>query len=129
MKSHIDLSEKSGECYVIAKRWASDLDFLYVESVFFHYLLEKYAADTPSPATIEYLKTLGKELRMLEEKRLKIEILIHEQLELIVSVAENIIPENFEKITSTHATLEPLIAELTKRFKGLKRKIFEVLMA
>lgn len=124
MKTAVNLSSKSSRCYVIAERWASDLEFFTIESIFFQHLLKKYAISFSTSADLENLKKHGRELRTLDEERQKIEILVHEQLELIALVAEDVVPENLEKIETTQTTLESLMIEVTKRYRELKKKLF-----
>ncbi|MNL24299.1 hypothetical protein D3C87_1457270 [compost metagenome] len=41
-------------------------------------------------------------------------------------VVEDIVPENLEKIECTHATLEILITEINKKYRALKRALFNI---
>lgn len=125
MKISVELSTKSGQYYVRAEHWASDLEFFKIESAFIHHLLEKYAVSLSSSADLERLKKIWRELRVLDEERQKIEILIHEQLELIARVAENVVPENLEKIEASHLTIELMMTEVTKKYRELKKHLFE----
>lgn len=124
MKTPVKLSSQSSQYYVIAERWASDLDFFKVESNFFHHLLDKYANSSSSTADIEKLKKFGGELKVLEEERQKIEILVDELLGQIAMVAEDKVPEDMGKIETSHRTNELLMVELTKKYRELKRKLF-----
>lgn len=125
MKLSANLSSKSNQYYVIAKQWTSDLEFFKVESNFFHYLLDRYFIGLSSPEYIEKLKQLGLELRALEEDRQKIDILVGEQLKLMVIVAEDIVPEDSEKIEATQSTLEFLMNRLVKKYREIKKELFD----
>ncbi|MEJ5963002.1 hypothetical protein [Pedobacter immunditicola] len=124
MKTPVKLSSKSSQYYVIAERWASDLDFFKVESDFFHHLLNKYVNSSASTTYFEKLKKLGGELKVLEEERQKIEILVGELLSQIALVANDRIPENLKKIDTSRTTLELLMVEITKKYRELKRELF-----
>lgn len=124
METSANLSSKSNQYYVVAKHWASDLEFFKVESNFFHYLLDKYFIRLSSPEYIEKLKQLGRELRVLEEDRHKTDILVGELLKLIVLIAEDIVPEDLEKIEATQGTLEVLMKELSKKYMETKKELF-----
>jgi len=125
MKTPVKLSSKTSQYYVIAERWASDLDFFKVESNFFHHLLDKYVNSSSSKMHLEKLKKLGRELKVLEEERQKVEILVDELRSKIALVVEDKVHENQEEIESSHTTLELLMVELTKQYRELKRELFK----
>jgi len=124
MKKPVKLSSKTSRYYVIAERWISDLDFFKVESNFFHHLLDKYANSSSSTAHLEKLKKLGRELKVLEEERQKVEILVDEMLSQIALVAEDKVPENLQKIETSHTTLDLLMVDIIKKYRELKRELF-----
>lgn len=126
MKTSVNLSLKSSQYYVIAEHWAADLEFFKIESAFFHHLLEKYALSLSSrSAHTELLRKLGAKLRKLDEERQKTEILVAELLSLISAVAEDVVPENAEKIDNAYATLELLTIGITKKYRDLKKALFK----
>ncbi|WP_432714312.1 hypothetical protein [Pedobacter sp.] len=124
METSDNLSSQSAQYYVIAERWASDLEFFNVESNFFHHLLNKYANSSSSTTDLEKLKKLGEELKVLEEERQKVQTLVNELLRQIALVAEGKEHENNESIETKHTTLESLMVELTERYRKLKRELF-----
>jgi hypothetical protein len=42
MESTTTMSVRSLQYYVIARRWASDLDFFKIEAAFLHHLMDDY---------------------------------------------------------------------------------------
>ena len=124
MKTPVKLSSKASQYYVIAERWGSDLDFFKVEDNFYHHLLDKYVNSSSSTEHLEKLKKLGRELKILEEERLKVEILVGELLNRIALMADDKVPENLKEVETSHTTIELLMIDLIKKYRRFKRDLF-----
>ncbi|WP_432709802.1 hypothetical protein [Pedobacter sp.] len=123
METPKELSSKSNQYFVIAEHWTSDLQYFQVESNFFHHLLDRYAS-VASTEDLEKLKSLGEELKALDQEREKNEDAVDELRGQIVLAAEGKAPEDLGQIEKQHSSLEVSIAELTKKFRELKTRLF-----
>lgn len=123
MKTSASPSCAISHYHMKARHCASDLELFKAKSTFFHHLLEQYAVNLSPSADLENLNQLGEQLRVLDEKRQRIEVLVHQQLKLIALVAENMARENLEKIGTTQTPLEFLMDIFSKQYRELKTKL------
>jgi hypothetical protein len=118
------MSARSLQYYVIAKRWASDLEFFKIETAFLHRLMEEYIIGLTDPAYIEKLKQAAKKLLKLERDEYRTEALLNDHFNHVEFMAEDVIPENPEDLTVNQVQLEYLITNLIFEFREVKKELF-----
>lgn len=121
------MSARSLQYYVIARRWASDLEFFKIETAFFHRLLDDYFIRLCNKAYFEKFKQTGKELLKLEEESSHADVLLSRQLKHVELMAEDIIPENAEELAVDQVQLEYIMANLTRDYRDVKKALFELM--
>ena len=124
METSISLSAHSQQYYVICRHWQSDMEFFKIETAFLHRLPADYFVRLLSPEFFDRLKETSQKLFRLEkdENSLSQQLAAHiKQLEL---AAENVIPEDTEKLADTQATLEPLVLNLINEYRDVKKEMF-----
>jgi hypothetical protein len=118
------MSARSLQYYVICRRWASDIEFFKIETVFLHRLLDDYFVRLCNPAHIDKLKHVGKNLLKLETEEYRADLLITEQLKNVELMTEDIIPENAEELTVNQVRLEYLMTNLILEYREVKKELF-----
>ena len=115
METALSLSARSQQFYVMCRHWQSDMEFFKIETAFLHRLLDDYFVQLLSPEFFDKLKETSQKLFGLEkdENSLRQQLASHiKQMEL---TAENVIPEDTEKLADTQATLESLVVKIKKK--------------
>jgi len=120
------MSARSLQYYVIARRWASDLEFFNIETAFFHRLMDDYFIRLCDKAYFEQFKHTGKELLKLEEESARASALLSLQLKHVELMAEDIIPENAADLAVDQVRLEYLMTNLTRDYREVKRALFQL---
>lgn len=127
MESIPAISARSLQYYVIARRWASDLEFFRIETAFFHRLINDYILQLKdNNRTLQLLGT-GKKLDKLENDEVQASGLLVEQIKQLGLMAEDIIPEDAEALTATQLHLEYFMTNLTKEYREVKQEIFRLI--
>lgn len=124
METKTTLSTRSIQYYVIATKWATDLNFFKIETAFFHRLLETYFKKLPG--TLEHLGADVEKLRALDSDIHKVEIKLGLQVRWIEMMAEDVIPEDTASIAAEQVSLEMLMGNLTAHFRELKTHLFGI---
>ena len=117
-------SARSIQYYVIAKRWASDLEFFQIETSFLYDLIVDYFMRLCEPAHIEKFKRLAKSLTRLEIDKKYVDRVLAEQLKHLELMAEDIIPEDIDSLSEKQIQLEYLITDLIKEYRDAKSDLF-----
>jgi hypothetical protein len=124
METGITMSARSLQFYVIARKWASDIDFFKVEASFFQQLLEQHFIRLIEPANIERTKRISRRLKNLEAELTDTGIELDEQLRHIELMAEDVIPDDTAVLAVTQVRLEYMITNLTRLFRDCKKEVF-----
>lgn len=118
------MSARSLQYYVIAKRWASDLEFYKVETAFLQHLLDEYFTRLCQPDMLNELKEVGKELTALEDDEQQAEVQLTKQIKQLELVAEEVVHEDTEELATAQVQLEYTIMNLNRQYREVKQKLF-----
>ena len=128
MENVTEMSDRSAEYHVIAKRWKSDLEFFKIESSFLRRLKQDYyftrLSDYCNP---EELQKMADNLLKLQLDILEAEPQVNAQLHQLTEVAENSLEENTETLAVTNATIGHLMINLTHEYQAVKKELFTAL--
>lgn len=119
-------SSRPLQFYVIAKRWASDLEFFKLESNFLQQLLERYVHRLQDEPQLGQLIKANRDLQELE-KMVDTELL-DRQLTQLELMAEDVIPEDTDALTEEQVKLENLMACLTAKFREVKQEVYTLVL-
>jgi hypothetical protein len=118
------MSARSLQYYVIATRWASDLEFFKVETAFLHRLIAEYFIRLGGPEYIENFRKTGEALLKLEEDRNRADKLLTEQLKHLELMAEDVIPEDVNSLSDKQIQIEYLVTDLVNEYRSVKNELF-----
>jgi Skp family chaperone for outer membrane proteins len=125
IKNITEMSERSVEYHVIARRWKSDLEFFKIESAFLNSLKQDYYFTRLSDyRNKEALKKAADKLHKLQADISKAESKVDAQLHQLTKVAENKIAENSQKLALANAAVGHLMISLTHEYQEIKKEIF-----
>jgi len=127
METSQNLSALTTQYYVIARKWASDLEFFKIENSFLHRLLEDHFIKMTTPEYIERLKHIGKQMYELDNDISRADTQVDRQLKKMELMAENVIPESPDELTDIQNSLDGLITKITDEYRALKRELFETI--
>lgn len=127
MENVTEMSDRSAEYHVIAKRWKSDLEFFKIESSFLSRLKKDYyftrLSDHNNP---EELQKAGDALLKLQADILAAEVKVDAQLNQLAQVAENTLEENRKALALTNAAVGHLMINLTHEYQEVKKQLFGI---
>ncbi len=121
------ISARSLQCYVIARCWASDLEFFKIETDFFYRLLDDYRIRLIDYEHIDRLKQMYARLLKLEQDEDIIDELLMNQLKQLELMSEDIIPEDAETLVVAQVRLENLTAGLSNEYREVKKDLFSLI--
>lgn len=124
METAPSLSSRSLQYYVMARHWASELEFFKVETAFFHRLLDDYIVYLTSANYAEKLKISGNQLLKLEADERQLDELLTGQIRQLELMAEDVIPEDAESLATMQIKLERLTTDLMKAYQAAKKQLF-----
>jgi hypothetical protein len=124
METITAMSSRSLQYYVVAKRWASDIEFFKIETAFLHRLLDDYFIRLCEREYIEQLEQAGMKLLKLEREECMADLLITEQMKYVELMAEDIIYENADELAVNQVKLEYLMTNLTYDYREVKKELF-----
>jgi SMC interacting uncharacterized protein involved in chromosome segregation len=124
METATTLSSRSLQYYVIARHWASDLEFFKTETAFFHRLLDDYIVYLSSVNYAGKLKIVGEKLLKLEEEERQTDKLLTDQIKHLELMAEDVIPEDAESLATQQIQLEHLTTNLMREYRNIKKQLF-----
>jgi hypothetical protein len=127
MDTKASISTRSIQFYVVATKWASDLNFFKIETGFFDRLLEKHFKNLFPSGSSGNLHEINQKLSGLEDELCHIEKKLYLQLREIELMAEDIIPEDIDVLSSVQVQLEFAMASATKIFREVKKELFELI--
>jgi len=128
MENLTEMSDRSAEYHVIAKRWKSDLEFFKVECAFLSRLKQDhYVTRLSGYRNPEELQKLGDQLLKLQADILIAEYQVDAQLHQLTQVAENILDENGKNLALTNAAVGHSMISLTHEYQEVKKRLFAVL--
>lgn len=120
-------SSRTLQYYVIAKRWASDLEFFRLENSFLRQLLQRYEGHLPAQPEFSQLAKVARGLQDLE--KMVDGDLLAQQLTQLELMAEDVIPEDADALAEVQVRLEQLMSRLTRSFRDLKQEVFALVLA
>jgi hypothetical protein len=126
METIIDINARSLQYYVIAKRWASDLEFFKIETGFFKRLLDDQFSRLSTQVSFDKLKQVSKKLSKLEMDESRTDTAITRQIKQIELMTEDVIPEDMDNLTMVQVQLETIMANLTTEYREIKIELFEI---
>lgn len=126
MESTYPMSAKSLQYYVIAKRWASDIEFFKIETSFLNRLLDNYFVRLYNQKLLEKVKVSGERMLALAKDEVKVNQLIQRQLKEMEWIAKNQIKENVERISLSQVEIEHQMVNIMREFRELKKDIFKL---
>lgn len=118
------ISARSLQYYVIARCWASDLEFFKIETDFLHRLLDDYRIRLTNNEHIDQLRLMSTRLVNLEQEEDQITELLTDQIKHLELMAEDIIPEDTDALVVTQVKLENLTSVLTREYREIKKELF-----
>jgi hypothetical protein len=125
MENVTEMSDRSAEYHVIAKRWKSDLEFFKIESAFLGRLKQDYYFTRLSDySNTEELQRAGDKLLKLQADILLAESHVDAQLHQLRQVAENEVEENRNNLALTNAAVGHLMISLTHEYQEVKKQFF-----
>lgn len=125
MENVTEISDRSAEYHVIAKRWKSDLEFFKIESAFLHSLQQDYYFTKKEDYNnTEFLQKAGDHLLNLQQDIIYADTQVNAQLHQLTLVAENILNENSRELALTNATVGHLMIKLTHKYQAIKKDFF-----
>ena len=125
MENVTEMSDRSAEYHVIAKRWKSDLEFFKIESAFLGRLKQDYYFTRLSDySNTEELQRAGDKLLKLQADILLAESHVDAQLHQLRQVAENEVEENRDNLALTNAAVGHLMISLTHEYQEVKKQFF-----
>ena len=125
MENVTEMSDRSAEYHVIAKRWKSDLEFYKIESSFLRRLRrDYYFTRLKDYRNTEQLQKAGDKLLKLQLDILQAETNVDAQLHQLTEVAENNLEENTKTLALTNAAVGHIMINLTHEYQEVKKEIF-----
>jgi hypothetical protein len=125
MENVTEMSDRSAEYHVIAKRWKSDLEFYKIESSFLRRLRQDYYfTRLKDYRNTEQLQKAGDKLLKLQLDILQAETHVDAQLHQLTEVAENNLEENTKTLALTNAAVGHIMINLTHEYQEVKKEIF-----
>jgi len=125
MENVTEMSDRSAEYHVIAKRWKSDLEFYKIESSFLRRLRQDYYfTRLKDYRNTEQLQKAGDKLLKLQLDILQAETNVDAQHHQLTEVAENNLEENTKTLALTNAAVGHIMINLTHEYQEVKKEIF-----
>ena len=124
METALSLSARSQQIYVLCRHWESDLEFFRIETAFLHRLLDDYFVQLLSPEYFEDLKKCTQKLFEVEKEENSLRQQIMDHLKQMELAAENVAPEDAEKLAGDQATIETLLLKLINDYREVKKEMF-----
>jgi len=111
--------------FVIAEHWQSDLIFFADEVSFFEKLLDKYFIWLLDDNNRDSTRQLISRLTAFEKERASLSREVNLHLSRLANLIENPFAHDGQDSNDKHASLENALAEFFKKFKELKKELFE----
>ena len=125
METQTTLSARSLQYYAVTRKWASDIEFFQFETAFLENLLNDLNNKAGKVFSEEYKIAQINSLKLLKD-HVRAAKLINEQLTELGLMAEDIISEDTERLKGNQITLEYLMADITKEYREVKKRIFRL---
>ena len=124
MGSTTAMSARSLQYYMIANRWGAELEFFDIETPFLYYLMDEYFMRLCEPSCQKKFKQIITDLSKLETDRKIIRPLLDRQLNEIILMSEDIVPENIDSLAEQQIKIEYLLNSLTTKYRAVKKDLF-----
>lgn len=121
------MSARSLQYYLVAKHWASDLEFFKIETAFFGQLIDRYFTKVAEFSGIENLRKIMQKIQCLQDDELRLGESLAKQTRQLELMAEDFVPENIDKLKGKQIELECLIANLLVEFRQVKKELFALI--
>jgi hypothetical protein len=118
------MSARSLQYYVIADRWASDIEFFKTETDFLYRLIDEYFIRFCEQTYIENFKKICTDLLKLEADKNHVDVLLTDQRKHLELMVEDVIPEETDILVNKQIKLEYLIADLATKYREVKKELF-----
>lgn len=125
METQTTLSARSLQYYAVTRKWASDIEFFQFETAFLENLLNDLNNKAGKVFSEEYKIAQINSLKLLKD-HVRAAKLINEQLTELGLMAEDIISEDTERLKGNQIALEYLMADITKEYREVKKRIFRL---
>lgn len=126
METLLPNSSRTLQYYVMAKRWASDLEFFRMEIGFLQQLLDQRISRPQVQEHIDQLVKAGRDLIGLLEPEMA--ELLYGQLFQLELMAEDIITEDADEVAAVQVKLENQMSQLSRRFQAVKRDVYRLVL-
>lgn len=112
--------------YALGKRWASDLEFFRIETVFFHHLIDEFLVGLTAPENHGRLAEIAHRLSELEHDEKELAGRLDRHLKQIALISEGIISGDTEELAEMHLVLEHLVDDLVATYREVKKRLFSL---
>jgi len=124
METLNNLSARSLQYLVIAKKWSSDIEFYQLEIKFLRSLLGVNFIMLLNNGDRETVENINSDLTRLDEEKAQLECALNDQIKQLELMAEDVIPEDATQVAGKQIRLEYMVTDLFAEYKDLKREIF-----
>jgi hypothetical protein len=114
------------ELHVLTSHWQSDMAFFADELRFIDLLFDKYFNALIDPENIGTTKAVASKLSTLKNDREILSSRLAEHLHHIKELMTTSPPQSAANVREEHASLEEGLTDFIKRFRVVKREIFEL---
>ncbi|TFF35396.1 hypothetical protein [Mucilaginibacter psychrotolerans] len=121
------MSARSLQYYLMAKHWASDLEFFKVETSFFKHLIDRYFTKVAEFSGVENLRKIMQKIQCLQDDELLLREALAKQIRQLELMADDFVPENIDRLKGKQIELEGLIANLLEEFRQVKKELFTLI--
>ena len=112
--------------FILYKYWRSDLKFYLQELKFFEHLISKYAIWIEDEARLEKVNTILTDLKHLSQECSEVMAMNEHVQKEIQILMGNHTPYDPEELLKEEQELEVNITEFIKRYRALKKRIFNL---
>jgi len=126
MENLIEISDRAQQYYNDTKSWVSDLEFLKIESGFFHHLQLDYFVELTEQADLDQLKGIADKLSKLKLEIREGSMQCSMQLERLALIVDNTIPEDISYLSLENNKLFGLMQSLNKDNHEVKLELFSL---
>ena len=122
-----DTTSAVAQQYLMARHWASDLEFFKIETLFLRGLLENHFIALCDDQHIGELKRLGEQLLDLDKDEYECEQLINLQLIKLGLVSKYESLGNKGELDESQVEVENVVMTISKEYREIKREVFKLI--
>jgi hypothetical protein len=120
------LNAKWQELYILTEHWQSDVEFFKDELTFLQTLFDKYFQYLSAEENIQETKVIAAMLEGIKTEQAALSAQVSRHLIHISELIKNPFVQNEPLFRAEHIELENRFVEFVKRFKEIKRKLFQI---